>query len=90
MTSVRAMNPSMPTERMSGPKLARSFLAVVLGALILAGCPADPEDPPRPDGTACESIADCNAGQTCGRLVACVDQRCEDAQSLEIACPARR
>ncbi len=70
--------------------LLRRVLAATCAALILAGCPADPEDPPRPDGVACESIADCNAGQTCGRLVACVDQRCEDAQSLEIACPAPR
>jgi len=80
----------MRSERMSRPKVARSARAVMLGALLLAGCPADPEDPPRPDGTACESIADCNGGQTCGRLVACVDQRCEDAQSLEIACPGPR
>jgi len=80
----------MRTERMSDPKIARRAVAVMLGALMFAGCPADPEDPPRPDGIACESIADCNGGQTCGRLVACVDQRCEAAQSLEIVCPAPR
>ena len=80
----------MRSEWRLGGALLRRVLAPTLCALALTGCPADPEDPSRPDGAACESIADCNGGQTCGRLVACVDQRCEDAQSLEIACPAPR
>ena len=59
----------------------------VFALFALGGCPSEPQDPPRPDGTPCSSVADCNEGQTCGRLVACVDLRCEDAQSLEIPCP---
>jgi hypothetical protein len=54
----------------------------------LTGCPPEPQDPPRPDARACSTLADCNAGATCGLLAACVDQRCEAARSLEVPCPA--
>lgn len=66
------------------------LLVAGLALLALGGCPADSANPARPEGTPCATVADCNAGQVCGRLVACVDLRCEDGQSLEIPCPRAR
>ena len=67
-----------------------ALLFVAVLGIVASGCPANTEDPPRPSGTPCATVADCNAGQVCGRLVACVDLRCENGQSLEIPCPAAR
>jgi hypothetical protein len=71
----------------------RERRAVVVGGALalmfgLTGCPPEPQDPPRSDAPTCTTLADCNAGASCGLLAACVDQRCEAARSLEVPCPA--
>jgi hypothetical protein len=75
----------VPTVRERRAQVLAGAFALVAG---LSGCPPEPQNPPRPDARACTTVADCNAGATCGLLVACVDQRCEAARSLEVPCPA--
>lgn len=60
--------------------------AFALAALMLSGCPREPE-PPEPAGQACERLADCNADRQCGTLTACVSGFCEAGKSLTRPCP---
>jgi hypothetical protein len=79
------MVPTVRERRAVGSLRALAFATAV--ATCVSGCPPEPQDPPRPETRSCATIADCNAGATCGLLAACVDQRCESARSLEVPCP---
>lgn len=56
--------------------------------VLLGGCPEPLEPPPPGPSPACEVIADCNEGRTCGGepLFVCVDSRCETTPSLVRPC----
>lgn len=62
----------------------RVSLAVV-AAIVLPGCPRELEIPDAA-GPSCDEHADCNTGETCGALRACVLEHCEAEPSLLVPC----
>ncbi|NMB74294.1 MAG: hypothetical protein GYA21_04095 [Myxococcales bacterium] len=38
-------------------------------------------------GDPCQTIADCNAGKTCGHLIDCVNNQCDSAKMVDVPCP---
>ncbi|MGE0787102.1 MAG: hypothetical protein AB7S26_15620 [Sandaracinaceae bacterium] len=56
-------------------------------ALVLVGCPRQPDAPPPGMGTPCEQLEDCNPTASCGLLTQCVDGFCEETSSLVRPCP---
>ncbi|MEM9187847.1 MAG: hypothetical protein AAGF12_01625 [Myxococcota bacterium] len=64
------------------------LLLVLLLALLVGGCPREPQEPERADASACVELSDCNGGLDCAAepLRACVDGRCERTASLIVPC----
>lgn len=61
---------------------------VVTFVFLVAACPRDNTVPPAPtEARTCVTLADCNGGQTCGLLSACVAGFCEAETSLDLPCP---
>lgn len=70
------------------PSRHRFTLLVPLVALsLLLGCPTE-LGVPDAAGESCGDTVDCNGGQTCGELRACVLQHCEAEPSLLVPCDA--
>lgn len=63
------------------------FAALLVTALLVLAGACGSSDEGTPLGDECELIADCNAGQTCGDLVACVHGYClRDEPSVHKPC----
>lgn len=60
--------------------------SLAIGSMLL-GCPTE-LGVPDAAGDVCSDTVDCNPGQTCGELRACVLQRCEAEPSLLVPCDA--
>ena len=62
-------------------------LLVLAAATALAGCPPDVNEPEPPEGTPCETSADCTpADAPCGLVYACVAEVCEEEPSRTEPC----
>ncbi len=68
--------------------MKRYVLFPALLALLISGCPRDPDAPELEGAQPCETIRDCapDAGPVCGMVTNCVDGFCEAEPSLIIEC----
>lgn len=64
-----------------------TLLGSVVFASMLVGCPTE-LGVPDASGDSCSDTVECNGGQTCGELRACVLQHCEAEPSLLVPCDA--